>query len=211
MRETFFSPWKAAPLILFLSFLFMPFSSSPLGAQQLDVLLDEIEQLIADKDFTTALEDLKFLAQQIQDLRLREAAAFFPEAPEGWMADEALRTSREEEPWSRRLEARRRYLPAKGTGKVEIAFDFHSSLLPAVTMSLNPVYIAGDRFSESFEQAGWPGRIHFNSDTGEGEILLIVDRRILVTVLGRGIAGRAVLQEFISLVDLRTLSSFNLP
>lgn len=211
MRDTFRSLGKAAPVILFLSFLFLPFSSSPPGAQELDGLLDEIEQLIADKNFTTALEDLKFLSQQIQDMRLREAAAFFPEAPEGWMADEPLRTSSDEESWSRRLEARRRYLPAKGTGKVEIALDFHSSLLPAVTMSLNPVYIAGDRFSEPFEQAGWPGRIHFNSDTGEGEILLVVDRRILVTVLGRGIADRAVLQEFLSLVDLRTLSSFNLP
>ncbi len=211
MRGVFWRFLKAAPTILFLSFLFLPLSPSPLGAEQLDSLLDEIEQLIADKDFTTALEDLKFLAQQIQDLRLMEAAVFFPGPPEGWMADEPLRTSPEEEPWSRRLEARRRYLPEKGTGKVEIVYDFHSSLLPAATMSLNPVYIAGDRFSDPIEQAGWPGRIHYNSDTGEGEILLIVDRRILVTVLGRGIAGRAVLQEFLSLIDFGTLSSFNLP
>lgn len=173
--------------------------------------LDEIRHLIREKNYLTALEDLKFIAQQIQDLRLTEVQPLFPEAPEGWLAEEPLRTSSEDDPWNRRLEVRRKYLPSEGAGKVEIVFDFYSPLLPAVTMSLNPVYIAGDPLFEAVEMGGFPGRLQFNPDTGEGELLLVLEEPVLLSVVGRGIKGPSVLREFASLIDLDALSAFTIP
>ena len=105
-------------------------------------------------------------------------------------------------PGCRHLEVRRTYRPAEGSGKIDIVFDFASPLLPAVTMSLNPVYIAGDPLSRPVEKSGFPGRLRFNSDTGEGELTLILENRIIVSIIGRGIHDRNVLEDFATLVDL---------
>lgn len=172
---------------------------------------DEILYLVREKNYLTALEDLRFIVQQIQDLRLAEVQPLFPDAPEGWLAEAPLRTSSEDDFWSRRLEVRRKYLPSEGGGKVEVVFDFHSPLLPAVTMSLNPVYIAGDPLSEAVEMGGFPGRLQFNPDTGEGELLLVLEEPVLLSIVGRGIKGKSVLREFASLVDLDALAAFTGP
>jgi len=195
---------------LFLTALLL---SSPLSArsQEIDRNLEELRRLIRDKDYLTALEDLEFIAQQIQDLRLTKVQPFFPEAPQGWESAPPLRTSSVDEPWGRHLEARRTYRPAEGSGKVDIVFDFASPLLPAVTMSLNPVYIAGDPLSRPVEKSGSPGRLRFNPDTGEGELTLILDNRIIVSVIGRGIPDRNVLENFTTLVDLKSLAAFPPP
>ena len=184
----------------------------PLSARgDLKGQLDEILHLIREKNYLTALEDLKFIVQQIQDLRLAEVQPLYPEAPEGWLAEAPLRTSSEDDFWSRRLEVRRKYLPSEGAGKVEIIFDFYSPLLPAVTMSLNPVYIAGDPLSEAVKMGGFPGRLQFNPDTGEGELLLVLEEPVLLSIVGRGIKGQSVLREFASLIDLDALTAFTSP
>jgi hypothetical protein len=180
-------------------------------ARDLAVQIEEVRRLVLEKNFVTALEDLKFIAQQIQDLRLAEVQPLFPESPPGWETAPAVRTSREGESWSRRLEVRKTYLPESGIGKVEIIYDFFSPLIPATFISLNPVYLVGDPQAEAIEFAGAPGRLRFNPDTGEGELVLILDNRILVTVLGRGLPSRSVLRDFARLVSYPLLEAFSPP
>ena len=83
---------------LFLAALLL---SSPLTArsQEIDRNLEELRRLIRDKDYRTALEDLEFIAQRIQDLRLAKIQPFFPEAPQGWQPSPPLRMSSVDEPW----------------------------------------------------------------------------------------------------------------
>jgi hypothetical protein len=144
-------------------------------------------------------------------MRIAKIEPFFPEAPQGWQSSPPLRISSVDEPSVRHLEVRRTYRPAEGSGKIDIVFDFASPLLPAVTMSLNPVYIAGDPLSRPQEKSGFPGRLRFNPDTGEGELTLILDNRIIVSVIGRGIPDRNVLEDFTTLVDLESLAAFSPP
>ena len=184
---------------------------SSLAARDLGVQIKEVQRLILEKKFVTALEDLKFIAQQIQDLRLFEVQHLFPEPPPGWEASPAVRTSRGGEFWSRRLEVRKTYLPESGMGKVEVIYDFFSPLIPSVSISLNPVYIASDTQADAVEYDGAPGRLRYTPDTGEGELVLILDNRILVTILGRGISSRSVLRDFAGLVSYSSLKVFSPP
>ena len=180
-------------------------------ARDLAVQIEEVRRLVLEKNFVTALEDLKFIAQQIQDLRLAEVQPLFPEPPPGWETAPAGRTSREGESWSRRLVVRKTYLPESGIGQVEIIYDFFSPLIPAISISLNPAYLAGDPPAEAIEFPDAPGRLRFNPDTGEGELVLILDNRILVTVLGRGLPNRSALRDFARLVSYPVLKAFTPP
>ena len=184
---------------------------SSLAARDLSVQIEEIGRLVMEKNYITALEDLKFIARQIQDLRLAEVQPLFPEPPPGWETAPALRTSREGEFRSRRLEVRKTYLSESGVGKVEIVYDFFSPLIPSISISLNPVYLAADNQAEAIEYADAPGRLRFTPDTGEGELVLILDNRILVTVLGRGISARSVLRDFAGFISYSTLKTFTPP
>jgi hypothetical protein len=184
---------------------------SSLAARDLSVQIEEVQRLVLEKNFVTALEDLKFIAQQIQEFRLAEVQHLFPEPPPGWETTLAVRTSREGEFWSRRLEVRKTYLPESGMGKMVLIYDFYSPLIPSITISLNPVYITGDPRTEAIEYADAPGRLSFTPDTGEGELVLILDNRILVTVLGRGISTRSTLRDFAGLIDYSSLKVFSPP
>lgn len=188
--------------------LFLVLQPQPSPAQDFGRQLEEVLRLIEEKNYTTALDDIKFIAQQIQEQRLLQLGHLFPEPPEGWKAEPPVRTSRDGELWSRRLQVQRRYTPAKGTGKIELLYDFYSPLIPRVSMSLNPVYLAGDPRAEPIELSGEPGRIWFNVDTGEGDLLLILSNRVILSVVGRGIPSRKILLDFVSAVDLSTLASF---
>jgi hypothetical protein len=197
---------RAAILCIFLACAALPAYGSDLSAQ-----LDEVQKLVQEKDYITALEDLKFIAQQIQEFRLAEVSPLFPSPPSGWRADPPVRTSREGELWSRRLQAQRRYSPEDGTARIDLVYDFNSPLIARVTLSLNPVYLAADPQAEAVEFAGEPGRLWFNPDTGEGELVIVVSGRVLVSMMGRGISGRDVLREFARRVDLVALSAFMPP
>lgn len=186
-------------------------ASPPAGGQDISAQLEEVQKLIDDKDYVTALEDLKFIAQQIQEFRLAAVSPLFPAPPAGWRADPPVRTSREGELWSRRLQVRRRYVPEELTAKIELVYDFNSPLIPRVVLSLNPLYLSADPQAEAVEVAGHPGRLWFNPDTGEGEMVLVVAERVLVSIVGRGIPGRTTLKDFSSRLEISSLASFMPP
>jgi hypothetical protein len=202
MRSTF----SALALCLVLASTPLPAYGTDLSAQ-----LDEVQKLVQEKDYITALEDLKFIAQQIQEFRLAEVRPFFPSPPPGWRADPPVRTSREGEFWSRRLQAQRRYTPEDGTARIDLVYDFNSPLIARVTLSLNPVYLAADPQAEPVEFSGEPGRLWFNPDTGEGELIIVVAGRVLVSMTGRGISDRGVLRDFARRLNLAGLSAFMPP
>lgn len=204
---------RAASLLLVAALLLAAALSLPpaAAAQDLDFHLEEVRRLIEEKAYVTALEDLRFIAQQVQDLRLAEASPLFPEPPPGWTADRPLRTSAEDEIWSRRLQVQRRYVPERGSGRIECLFDFYSPLIPKASLSINPVMVAGDPRAEIVDLRGNRARLWFNADTGEGELLVVIGGRVLVSLTGKGIDSRDVLREFALRLDLPRLASWAPP
>jgi hypothetical protein len=173
----------------------------PVGAQGLDLQLQEIRTLILEKRYPLALESLRVVARQIQDLRVETVAPAFPAAPAGWTALPALSLLEEDEIWSSRIAAQRAYVAVPGPARLEISIDLHSPFGPAVAMSFNPLVLTGDPQSRLVPIGSETGLLRFNPDTGEGELRVLVGPDTLVTARGRGIGSPEILTGFAIGVD----------
>ena len=173
----------------------------PVSAQGLDPQLQEIRTLIMEKRYPMALESLRLVARQIQDLRLETVAPAFPAAPAGWTALPALSLLEEDEIWSSRIAAQRAYVAVPGPARLEITIDLHSPFIPAAALSFNPIVLAGDPLSRLVPIGSETALLRFNPDTGEGELRVLVGRETLVTARGRGIISPEILIGFASGVD----------
>lgn len=159
----------------------------PAGAQGLDPQLQEIRTLLRERRYPLALESLRLVARQIQDLRLETVAPAFPAATAGWSALPPLSLLEEDEIWSNRLAAQRTYVAAPGPARVDVTIDVHSPFGPAVALGFNPLVLAADPLSRLVPVGSEQGLLRFTPDTGEGELRVLLGRDILVTARGRGL------------------------
>lgn len=184
-------------------------SSVPAGAQGLDLQLQEIRTLVLEKRYPLALESLRLVARQIQELRLETVAPAFPPVPAGWTALPPLSLLGEDEIWSNRLAAQRGYVAVPGPARLELTIDLHSPFGPAAALSFNPIVLAGDPLARLVAIGSETALLRFNPDTGEGELRVLAGPETLVTARGRGITSPEILIGFARGVDyplLRRLS-----
>ncbi len=173
----------------------------PAGAQGLDPQLQEIRTLIREKRYPLALESLRLVGRQIQELRLESVAAAFPAAPNGWTALPPLSLLEEDEIWSNRIAAQRSYVGSPGPARVDLTIDVHSPYGPAVALSFNPILLTADPLSRLVPIGAENALVRFNPDTGEGELRVLVGRETLVTARGRGVRSPEILIEIARRVD----------
>lgn len=180
-------------------------AAAPAIGLGLEPQLQEIRTLIREKRYPLALESLRLVARQIQDLRLETVAPAFPAVPAGWTALPALSLLDEEEIWSNRITAQRAYLASPGPARVTVAIDVHSPFGPAVAMHFNPIVLTGDPLSRLLPIGTETALLRFNPDTGEGELRVLVGRDTLVTLRGRGILSPDILVDLARGVDYSLL------
>jgi len=186
-------------------FLVCFLAAVPAAAQGLDQQLQEIRTLLREKRYPLALESLRLVARQIQDLRLESVAPAFPAAPAGWKALSALSLLEEDDIWSNRIVAQRAYVAAPGPARIDLTIDVHSPFGPAVAMSFNPLVLTGDPLSSLVPIGSETALLRFNPDTGEGELRVLVGRETLVTARGRGILSAEIIIEIARGVDYALL------
>jgi hypothetical protein len=174
-------------------------------AQGLDPQLQEIRTLIREKRFPLALESLRLVARQIQDLRLETVSPAFPAAPAGWTALPPLSLLEEDEIWGNRIAAQRSYVAASTPARLDLTIDVHGPFGPAVGLSFNPIVVMGDPLSRLVSIGEEKGLLRFNRDTGEGELRVLVAREILVTARGRGLPAPEILIDLARGVDYALL------
>ncbi len=177
----------------------------PAGAQGLDPQLQEIGTLIREKRYPLALESLRLVARQIQELRLENVAPAFPAAPAGWTALPALSLLEEDEIWNNRIVALRSYVASPGAARVDLTIDLNTPLGPEVALRFNPVLLTGDPLSSLVPIGNDAALVRFNPDTGEGELRVLVGRVTLVTARGRGILSPGILIDLARKVDFPLL------
>jgi len=186
-------------------FLVCVLAAVPAGAQGLELQLQEIRTLILEKRYPLALESLRLVARQIQDLRLESVVPAFPAAPAGWTALPPLSLLEEDEIWSNRIAAQRAYVAVPGPARLEITIDLHSPFGPAVALSFNPLVLTGDPLSRLVPIGSETALLRFNPDTGEGELRVLIGRETLVTAKGRGIISPEILINLAHGVDYALL------
>lgn len=175
------------------------------AAQEIDPQLQEIRTLIREKRFPLALESLRLVARQIQDLRLETVSPAFPAPPTGWTALPALSILEEDDIWSDRINAQQSYVAAPGPARVDLTIDVNTPFGPTVALGFNPIVLAGDPLSRLVTIGAEQGLLRFNPDTGEGELRVLVGRETLVTARGRGIRAPDILTDLARHVDYTLL------
>jgi hypothetical protein len=177
------------------------FAAAPAGAQGLDPQLQEIRNLIHEKRYPLALESLRLVARQIQDLRLETLAPAFPTAPNGWTALPPLSLVEEDEIWSSRIIAQRAYVATVGSSRMDLTIDINTPFGPTVALSLTPLAMTADPLARPLDIGGGKGLLRFNPDTGEAELRVLLGREILVTARGRGLKTPEILADLARAVD----------
>lgn len=177
----------------------------PAAAQDIGLQLEEIRLLVREKRYPLALESLRLVARQIQDLRLEAIAPAFPEPPAGWTATPPLGLLEESDIWSERIVAQRSYAPASGPTRLDLVIDLHSPHAPAAALGLSPLVASADPNTRIREIAGQQARERFVPDTGEGDVRIVLGRDVLVTARGRGIESAEPLLRLIERVDFAFL------
>ena len=176
-------------------------AASPAPGQDLDPQLQEIRTLLREKRYPVALESLRLVARQIQEMRLEVVTPAFPSAPAGWSALTAISLLEEDEIWSSRIAAQRAYVATAGSARLDITIDVHSPFGPAVALAFNPLVVAGDPRSRLVPLGQETALLRFNPDTGEGELRVLIARETIVTARGRGIASPDLLITFARGID----------
>lgn len=178
---------------------------APARAQGLELQLQEIRTLIREKRYPLALESLRLIARQIQDLRLEALAPAFPAAPAGWTALPDISLLEEDEIWTDRVVAQRTYQEASGTARMDLTIDLNTPLGPAAALSMNPLAVNADPQARVVEVAGEKGLLRFNPDTGEAELRVLLGRDVLVTARARGVNSTGLLVDLARGVDFALL------
>jgi hypothetical protein len=173
----------------------------------LDALLGEVRTLVREKRYPLALDSLRLLARQLQDLRLDEIRAAFPEPGAGWQAEPAAGLLGDDEVWGRRVEGRRTYVRQGGDARIDLTIDLRSPLGPAVALSFNPLYVSGDPLARVVTVGGEQGLLRVFPDTGDADLRILAGREILVTLVGRGVRGPQPLLDLARHIDFPLLRS----
>jgi hypothetical protein len=177
------------------------------ASPQIDPQLQEIRTLIREKRYPLALESLRLVARQIQDLRLESLNPALPPPPPGWTAEPALSLLEEDEIWSSRIHAQRSYAAAgpSGPSRMDLLVDVHSPFAASAALAFNPIALAADPLASIVDVAGERGLARYNPDSGEGELRVVIGRETLVRVTGRGIDSPQVLINLGRRVDFALL------
>ena len=182
--------------------------SGAAGAQELGAHLPEVRTLLRDKHYLPALESLRLVAIEIQELRLAALSPALPQEPGGWTAQPPRSLLEEEELLSSRARVERVYT-APGPMRMAIEVDVNSPEAPAVAQSFNPLALAADPTARLVEFGGEKALVRFNADTREGEVLVLPGRNLLVRVTGSGFVSPETLVDLARRVDFPLLRSLS--
>jgi hypothetical protein len=153
---------------------------------------DEVEDSIKEGldaygagDYSTAAASLDYAAQLIRQKKGGELESVFPDALEGWTAENASSDGTAAAMFGGGVTAERRYTRDDGEVTVQLVTD--SPMLQGVMMMLsNPSFALAD--GGKLERiSGQKGIVKYDEEGRSGTINIVVDNRYLITVEGSGV------------------------
>ncbi|MEE9445691.1 MAG: hypothetical protein V3V19_08495 [Cocleimonas sp.] len=183
----------------------------PLSVSSL-VLADEISDQITagleaytEKDYKTALEELKFVTAQIEKLNSEENQKLLPEALEGWTLKETTDNGAQVAMAmfggggsSMKNEYKR------DKEKVIIEVMANSPMMSVLSMMIkNPAMMAGQKNTTPFRYKKAKGMI--KTKKNKTEMSLILAGQILIKLTGKSLKDDGVLKEYLKKIDFKKL------
>ena len=177
------------------------------------VYADEISDQITlgleaykEQDYKTALEELKFVTAQLQQLQQAEIQKLMPKALDGWTEKESKGNN----------QAGMSMLGGMGGGlsmksefqrdreKVIVEVMANSPMMQMMSMMLkNPAMMAGQKNTKPYRYKKAKGMI--KTDKNKTEITLMLAGQILIKATGRQLEDDAVLKEYLEQLDFSKL------
>jgi len=176
-----------------------------------DEIENEISKALAaykSKEYSKAIKSLEFAAQRIRTEKAEEIGKIFPDPLPGWVAADAESTAIGSIFMGGAISASRLYRRGSSSVKIDIVSD--SPLIGIVTSLLStPVISAASPLIDITRIKGYDAVVEWKDNQQEGDIKLVVDNKVLITLAARNCQKKDLL-AYANAVDydkIRTLAS----
>jgi len=181
-----------------------------------DEILEEIDyakEAYKDKDYSEAVESLKFAITKIQSLQVDELRKALPQPLSGWTMEE-----QESEAaalglfgLSSGLGVTRKYYKKDSNETIEISIIAQSAMLQQVMIFLkNPALVTAQPNTKLEKRRISGKRIkiieEFSSKDKEGKLSLTPDEQILIIIEGQGISDKDILYTYLEKIDFKLIA-----
>lgn len=176
-------------------------AAAPLAASadEFAEVLEQARKAYADGDLAATNEELKYATQLLGQMRAAKLEALLPAAPSGWTRAEAKsQNAAGMAMFGGGMTAEATY--KKDRERVVVSVLTESPMVASMAMMFDNAAIAGAQ--------GTLKRIEREKVLikPEGELMSLIDNRILVTVKGK--SGADTLEQFFRAIDLKALKAF---
>lgn len=171
-----------------------------------DEISDQIKtglKAYEDKDYKTAVEELKFVTAQLVELKSKEDHKLLPKALDGWTT-KVIDTSDNQRAMAIMgggAMMKSRY--ERNKENIEIEIVANSPMISAMTMMMNPMMLAGNKTTKPYRYNKAKGII--KKDRKMTEITLVIAGQIMLKLTGRNLEDDAVLKQYLEAIDIKKL------
>ncbi len=172
-----------------------------------DDITDQIQTALTayeDKDYRTAVDELKFVTAQLEKLKNEQNQTLLPDPLDGWKveagdnADSQMAMAM----MGGGSSMKATYLREKETVEIEVLAN--SPLLSMMTMMINnPMMMASDKNIKPFRYKKSKGMKKTDGNTTE--ITLVLAGQIMVKVTGENLKDEAILEQYLDAIDMAKL------
>ncbi len=157
-----------------------------------------------EQDYKIALEELKFVTAQIEQLNQAEMLKLLPEPLEGWKVRE---TNNRDNQVAMSMMGGGTTIKKefeRDRERVTVSIMANSPMMQMMTMMLkNPAMMAGQKNTKPFRYKRAKGMI--KTDKNKTEISLVLAGQILVQVTGKRVEDEAILKQYLEQLDFAKL------
>ena len=171
-----------------------------------DEISDQIKtglKAYEDKDYKTAVEELKFVTAQLVELKSKEDHKLLPKALDGWTT-KVIDTSDNQRAMAIMgggAMMKSRYERNKESIEIEVVAN--SPMISAMTMMMNPMMLAGNKTTKPYRYNKAKGII--KKDRKITEITLVIAGQIMLKLTGKNLEDDAVLKQYLETIDMKKL------
>jgi len=181
----------------------IPLLSTPVFADEISDQITLGLEAYQEQDYKTAVEELKFVTAQLQQLQQAETQKLMPKALEGWTEKESkgnnqVAMSMMGGGTTMKSEFKR------SKERVIIEVMANSPIMQMMSMMLkNPAMMAGQKNTKPYRYKKAKGMI--KTEKSKTEITLMLSGQILIKATGRNLEDDAVLKEYLEQLDFSKL------
>lgn len=186
---------------LFGSFLGL-FISSSVWADEVTDIVSEAMESYKKGEYKKASDDLSYALEMINQKKGKNLTTYLPEPLAGWTADEAQAQTAGAAMFGGGTVIDRSY--HKGDASITIEMIVDSPMLQGVAMMLSNPALATSDGGELTRINKERAVIKYQGSEQSGELTMIVDNRIMISVKGNGIA-KTDLTAYASAIDIAKL------